>query len=98
VGLGLDAMLRRLKSAPAAMLNVALGVLLALLVWGESAFIGARLREWTLASDLVRGTVHAMQNDLGEGPQEVYLVNFPRGVRDRSGPRTPSWWRPSICR
>ena len=81
VGLGVSGLHDRLsRRVPRLALDALAVLLLTALVYGEGVFVRARLREWTLASDLVRQTTSRLQQDLGRGVREVYLLNFPRGV------------------
>lgn len=52
-------------------------ILLVALVYGEAAFVHARLVEWKLASTLVRGAIAMLQQDVHGDVSEVRLVNFP---------------------
>lgn len=54
--------------------------LLVAVLLGEAGFIRARLREWRVASGIVRGSVHELERTLPGDTRRLILVNLPRGV------------------
>ena len=89
VGLGLSRLAGRLRArVPGRAPEVLAVLLLVAVAGGESVFIRARLKEWRLASDLMQQTLSDLQQDVTAGAREVYLVNFPHGVR---GPYWPAY-------
>lgn len=54
--------------------------LVALLVYGESSFVHARMEEWRQGSDLMKNALATLERELGPDVRRVYLFNLPRNV------------------